>query len=127
MLHHDGHIAYDHAGKRSVRSDGLRIVEIVEAQMTAASRRNFEAIRSDRIFRLIIQSDFDVRGMIASIQNAYGFMAGHLRCRSVAVGRDVTFRNCPISFSDIHTDVGKTHGEKGPGNAGPFFISIGGQ
>ena len=77
--------------------------EIIEAQMTASPGRDIEPIRTYGFFRLVVEGDFDMCGIIPGVQNADGFVAGHLRRGAMAIRRDVTFCDCPLFSSDVHS------------------------
>ena len=47
MLDHDGYVADDHAGERRAVRDRFEVLEIIEAQVEALSRRDVDSVRSN--------------------------------------------------------------------------------
>src|SRR2546423_2816917 len=75
VLRHDGNIRADQAGKIRVPRDGLRILEVIEADMPRATRGHSYAIWTYRLTVLVVDGDLHMCILIRAVEHAHGFMA----------------------------------------------------
>jgi hypothetical protein len=102
VLHDDGNIARDHARKWRVSRDWFRIFEVVKAKVKATAWLDFKPIGTNGISVLVKEEDLDMGCFIAGIEDAHGFVARHLRGRSVAVRWDIPFGDGLLLSTDAH-------------------------
>ncbi len=74
MLDHDRHIRFEHRRVIGIAGNRSRILEVVEAQMQRAARRNSDVVGSDRFAVREKDGDPDVRVLVAGIQQARGLV-----------------------------------------------------
>lgn len=102
MLHHYRYIGNDHAGEIRIARNRLGVAEIIEAQVEAAPGRHRYFVRACRFTVGIVDRELDMCRAIGSIEQAGGFVTGHLGVWSCAFGRNISFRDRPDLFADSH-------------------------
>jgi hypothetical protein len=100
VLDDNGYIGLDHTCEIRVRRDRFRIGQIVKPNVLGPARGNRESIRAARIAIRIVNCDFDTGIRIPCVQNTNRLVTRELGLRTVAVGRDVSFRDRPSFCAD---------------------------
>src|SRR5579859_5961905 len=100
MLDDHGHVGFDDAGKIGSTRNGLRLLQIVEPDMSRSPGGDCDLIRTRCLFVGKENHDANMSVLISRVQDACRLMALQFWLWAMTPGGNITFGDGPPPFSD---------------------------